>query len=181
MVEKSGRGLMTSVRLSALLSSHLCHPSNRPKWLNYYSETILLPDNHSCISVSTKRKKILCWNIQAEHTKGSLTDELWAIPCDTAQHESSGIYRFPQYLWVIWSLQLTEINSSISMTVLSHSLLHGTCQFIYNFDSQYIAKTVWTSKICLECSLSIIFFVTWIFLFWWSQIKHHSKWNEDKN
>jgi hypothetical protein len=41
------------------------------------------------------------------------------------------------------------------MSVLSHSLLHATCQFIYKFDSECIAKIIWTSKICLECILSI--------------------------
>lgn len=89
-------------------------PTQIPRLLKiYYSETNLLPENHSYISVSTKRKKILCWNILVEHTKGSSTDELWTIPWDTAQHESLGIYRFLQYLWVIWSLQPMKINSSI--------------------------------------------------------------------
>lgn len=127
--------LVISVWLSVLPSFTICLKI-------YYPETNLLPENHSYISVATKRKKSLCWNIPVEHTKGSPTDELWTIPWDTAQHESLGIYRFPQYLWVIWSLQLMKINSSISMSVLSHSLLHGTCQIIYKSDSQYIAKII---------------------------------------
>lgn len=138
--------LVISVRLSVLpppSPSPFVTQTQIPRLLEiYYPETNLLPENLSYISVSTKRKKILCWNILAEHTKGSSTDELWTIPWDTAQHESLGIYRFPQYLWVIRSLQLMKINSSISMSVLSHSLLHGTCQIIYKFDSQYIVKII---------------------------------------
>lgn len=135
--------ISVAVSIALLSPSPFVTQTQIPRLLKiYYPETNLLPENHSYISVYTRRKKILCWNILVEHTKGSSTDELWTIPWDIAQHESSGIYRFPQYLWVIWSLRLMKINSSISMSVLSQSLLHGTCQIIYKFDSQYIAKII---------------------------------------
>ena len=144
-----------------LPTCHYWHLSNTVRYPNAFwntvipTQTYLLPKYPSCISISAKRKEILCWNVQGKHIHKNPANELWAILPDTIKYESPRLTDFSITCELYGHLQLTEIVSfqylychTLSFILLASLALHLTV-------STFL-KIILASRICFEHTFAIL-------------------------